>query len=38
MTKVNGISDISLIKNFKIKIHEYRTSLTEVFVLMNLRE
>lgn len=33
MTEVNDISDISLIKNFKIKIHEYRTSLTEVLCI-----
>lgn len=33
MTEVNDISDISIINNFKIKIHEYRTSLTEVLFI-----
>lgn len=33
VAEVNGISDTSLIKNFKIQIHEYRTPLTEVLCI-----
>ena len=33
VAEVNGISDTSLIKKFKIQIHEYRTPLTEVLCI-----